>query len=119
MTGIEILTSAEVVTETVFNWAAFWTMICVGVGFGLILGIITILTEGLEWTDLPLLILVSVTISSIVGFGCGLSASTPIAYETQYKVIISDEVSANDFYEYYEVIEQDGKILTVREKTND
>ena len=37
-------------------------------------------------------------------------------YETQYKVTISDEVKMDEFCEKYEIIEQDGKIYTVRER---
>lgn len=39
----------------------------------------------------------------------------PTAYETHYKVLISDEVSMNEFLEQYEIIDQEGKIFTVRE----
>ena len=36
---------------------------------------------------------------------------------TEYKVIISDDVSWNEFNEKYEVIDQEGKIYTIKEKT--
>lgn len=35
---------------------------------------------------------------------------------TQYKVIISDEENFTEFSEKYEVLEQDGKIYTIKEK---
>ena len=44
------------------------------------------------------------------------SQEVVIEYETHYKVTISDEVEMNDFYETYEIVEQDGKIYTVRER---
>ena len=37
-------------------------------------------------------------------------------YETQYKVTIDDSVSVNEFNEKYEIIDQEGKIYTVRER---
>lgn len=37
----------------------------------------------------------------------------------EYKVIISDEVSMNEFLDKYEIIDQEGKIYTVRERTDD
>lgn len=43
----------------------------------------------------------------------------PKEYETRYKVIISDEVSMNDFTTRYKIIDQEGKIYTVREIAND
>lgn len=42
--------------------------------------------------------------------------STPSEYKTQYKVTILDDVSLNEFNERYEIIDQEGKIYTVREK---
>ena len=39
--------------------------------------------------------------------------------DTKYQVTISEEVSMVEFYEHYEVIEQDGKIFIVREKVNE
>jgi Na+/melibiose symporter-like transporter len=38
---------------------------------------------------------------------------------TRYKVTISDEVSMNDFLERYEIVDQEGKIYTVRERDGD
>lgn len=43
-------------------------------------------------------------------------------YETDeyyYKVTIDDSVSMNQFLDKYEILDQEGKIYTVREKTND
>ena len=64
MTGIEILTSAQVATDHIFNWSGFWLITGVGVGFGLIMGIIAILAADLEWTSLPSLIFVSVVVQA-------------------------------------------------------
>jgi hypothetical protein len=36
--------------------------------------------------------------------------------ETQYQVIIDESVSMSEFFEKYEIIEQEGKIYTVKEK---
>lgn len=38
--------------------------------------------------------------------------------ETHYQVIIDDSVPVNEFFERYEVIEQNGKIYTVRERND-
>lgn len=34
----------------------------------------------------------------------------------EYKVIISDEVSLNEFYDKYEIVDQEGKIYTIKER---
>lgn len=46
----------------------------------------------------------------------GITFETPSKYETQYKVAVSDEVLMNEFNEKYEIVEQEGKIYTVRER---
>lgn len=40
-------------------------------------------------------------------------------YETHYKVTISEEVKMTEFLERYEIVAQEGKIYTVRERGND
>ena len=36
----------------------------------------------------------------------------------EYKVTISDDVSFNELYEKYEIVEQEGEIYTIRERRN-
>ena len=43
----------------------------------------------------------------------------PTEFIDTYKVIISDEIKLNEFYERYEILEQEGKIFTIKEKTED
>ena len=37
-------------------------------------------------------------------------------YETEYKVLISDNVSFNQFQKKYKLISKDGKVYTIRKK---
>lgn len=64
--------------------------------------------------------LIGLLIGGIVAIAVGLSFGFAIGktteYETRYKVTISDEVSMNEFLEHYEIIDQEGKIYTVRER---
>ena len=39
--------------------------------------------------------------------------------ETQYQVMFDDSVSINEIYDKYEVIDQQGRIFTIKEKTAD
>ena len=48
-------------------------------------------------------------------FGGGIFA-TPASYETHYKVAIDDSVSMNEFLDKYEILDQEGKIYTVKER---
>ena len=43
----------------------------------------------------------------------------PTEFIDTYKVIISDDIKLNEFYERYEILEQEGKIFTIKEKTED
>ena len=120
MQGIEILTATEVATSFMFNWKAFWITIIAVVFIGFMVGLMNVIIDG---EDLG--ILISTTFCGII-FGALLGALTggvlceiPIEYETQYKVTVSEEVSMKEFCEHYEVIKQDGKIFTIREKTNE
>ena len=118
MQGVEILTSEQVVTELTFNDTAFWTTAIIIFFIFFIAGIFTSYDE-MECTPLILCSAVGVVLGGLFGSVMGAGVGTPTAYETQYKVTISEEVSMTDFYEHYEVIEQDGKIFTVREKPNE
>ena len=59
-------------------------------------------------------------LSIVVGAGVDAATAQPTG-EYEYKITISDEVSMNDFLEKYEIIDQEGKIFTVKERddTND
>ena len=118
MQGVEILTSAQVVTEYATNWDAFWIAFIIFFAIVLPIGVISSV-ESDDWTCMVLGGILGVILGCIVGVGAGEMFQKPIAHETQYKVTISDEVSMTKFGEHYEVIEQDGKIFTVREKANE
>jgi L-cystine uptake protein TcyP (sodium:dicarboxylate symporter family) len=57
-------------------------------------------------------VVVGFLLSVVVGF-------IEIEYYPTYKVTISDEVSMNEFMDKYEILNQDGKIYTVKERTPD
>ena len=63
-------------------------------------------------------LILGATIGVLVGLLPAWS-TLPSECETQYKVIISDEVQMNDFISRYEIISTEGKIYTVREIAND
>ena len=119
MTGVEILTSAEVVSEAAFNLTTFWTTFGIAFGIFVIVGIGEWIFDNCEWAVIPAFAVLGLFAGGLFGAMSGAIFEIPTAYETQYKVTISDEVSMTDFYEHYEVIDQEGKIFTVRERTED
>jgi hypothetical protein len=123
MEGVRILASEEVATawET-WNWEAFWAAIGISVVVALIAGVIF----GIQESDFSAFLCMSLTMliagSAILGLLAGFGINGEVTeYETHYKVIIDEDVSLKDFYEQYEVIDQEGEIFIVRErvKTDD
>ena len=111
MQRLEILNVMQVATDYSFDTKLFWFVVILVSVFFIIFGSF----EG------------DIFISTVCGFfvGCLIGAivcagwGEPISYENQYKVMITDEVSMSEFLEQYEVIEQEGKILTIREKDDE
>lgn len=115
MNGIEILSQCEVVAATACNTNA--------VRIGVITTIVVIIIIGafVAWNQddvsyIILFILLGLVLSGITAVMIASTTSYPTAYETHYKVTIDDTVSMNEFNEKYEIISQEGKIYTVREK---
>lgn len=117
MTGIEILATREIATEFAFNWNAFLIMFSVILGMFVLIGIFISLASH-NWSNLIGGIVAGAAIGMLIGVWFGDAVlRIPVTYKTQYKVTISDEVSMNEFLEKYEIIDQEGKILTVRERS--
>lgn len=111
MTGVEIL-SQEVVYNTLLpEWCAV-----LGGLLGLICVIVTFKCLDEEYNVAASIFTVLVLICTFL-FILGLIDNKNSIDHIEYKVTISDEVSLTEFYEKYEIIEQDGKIYTVRERT--
>lgn len=112
MAGVEVLAIEEVATAYAFNWKAYLLTFTVVLVIMTIVGFILNHSNGMD--DFLICLMCGVIFGAILGL---LPAWTtlPKEYETQYKVTISDEVSMNDFLEKYEIVDQEGKIYTVRE----
>lgn len=112
--GIAVLNSYEVVTKTAFSWQGFW----IGVG---IIAVVSLIGSLIACDDLEDFLVMfgvfSVIFGSLVGlfFGFGVMPKS-IEYKPEYEVTISNEVSMNDFYNRYDIIEQRGEIYVIREK---
>lgn len=116
MTGVEILATEEVATAFAFNWPI---CVCLIVMFVIVFTLVGFLVDIDNccggW-------IVGLCLGLVFGSFCGIhfakDGGEPIDYETQYKVTISDTVSMNDFLDRYEIISQEGKIYTVRERND-
>jgi hypothetical protein len=119
MNGVEILSSAEVASEFAFNWTVFWIVFAAVASVCTFVSILEVVTGECEWLIIPIILFVGVIGGIIIGAAFGDIAGTPTAYETHYKVTIDDSVSMNEFLDKYEILDQEGKIYTVKERNND
>ena len=115
MTGIEVLSTSEIVSKYAYNrptiCIAFGVTFCIFLTIGIAMSV-----EMYDWTYLFLGIFSGIIIGFCVAGLIWSITSTPEEYETRYKIAISDEVLMNEFFEKYELLEQEGKIYTVRER---
>lgn len=116
MTGVEILHSSEVPASGGFNGEIFISTLIVCVIMGFIIGtVMSIIDLEIEWMlgGIGISVMLGLLLGAVIG-----DISSSEVYETHYKVFVSDEVSMNEFLEKYEIIDQEGKIYTVKEKAD-
>ena len=113
MTGVEILAMEEVAISYAFNWD-----MCLIIGVLIFVIMLIIGTAIGRGSDMIVWIIAGIVFGCLLGALSGSVTEEPTEYETQYKVTISDEVSMNDFLELYEIVDQEGKIYTVRERND-
>ena len=113
MSGVEILSTAEVVIKNGFYWPIFLLLVVVG---GIWFGAIVWMDER-KWSVTLYLALLGALTGALAGILPAIAiGNRDDVYETQYKVVVSDEASINEFLDTYEIVDQDGKILVVRER---
>lgn len=118
MNGVEILSQSEVVTARAFNWVAFsviTVVLFVAVGIGTYL-LVRMELGSSKTGNIAFSICVALILSFMFGGLAGGVTSIPTERETHYKVTIDDSVSMNEFLDKYEIIDQEGKIYTVKER---
>ena len=106
MTGVEILSMSPIM-----GWES-WTFIVAFVAT-IVIGIIA----GILCRDISggFIFAIMTFVICVLIFGVFKVGS----YETgkyEYKVVIDDSVSMNEFLDKYEILDQEGKIYTVKEK---
>ena len=116
MNGVEILSA-----ETIYNTEILWWLIPLFAGIGLLIGLIVSIIEWIDYGfdgDYIVLIFVLPIACAFLGFlGSLMSAhETDIVDHIEYKVTIDDSVSMNEFLDKYEILNQEGKIYTVKER---
>ena len=115
MTGVEILASSEVLVSGGFDTTSFILGTLLFVVISCVTGtVISCITCEEDW--ILRCTLIGLIPACMFGMVSGYASAESEEYETHYKVLISDEVSMNEFLEEYEIIDQEGKIYTVKER---
>jgi hypothetical protein len=116
MNGVKVLSSSEVAIEFAFNWTAFWIVTAVCFVACLIIYLCTVWEcEVIPWTIAVIVIWIVASILLGGLFGAAV-APIPTEYVTEYKVYLENDVNVEEFIEKYEIITQEEKILTIRER---
>ena len=110
MNGVEILSS-----ETIYNTILPEYWLGIGLGCGFIFAVVMAMCFANERIVLGFICLALMFGSAIVGGLGGTYSKTDISH-IEYKVTIDDSVSMNEFLDKYEILDQEGKIYTVKER---
>lgn len=116
MTGVEIL-SSEIVYETECSIWPIVVFTAVGFLSAIIICIISWCHFGFNLGDIPLILGITIIGAFIGLLGCLMTMhETDTINYVKHKVTVSDGVDFTEFMDKYEIIDQEGKIYTVKEK---
>lgn len=116
MTGVEILSQTTIYETDVHPEII---IVCMGIGFalGLIITLIDWCDFGFDVRDIGLIFVFVVCFALFGTFLTMLSEhETDVIDYIEYKVTVSEEVSFTEFTDKYEILDQEGKVYTVRER---
>ena len=116
MNGVEILSSETIYEVEVYRW-----LIVVFASVGLLIGLIVAIVNWIDFgfdSDNIWLIIGCTVIGAYVGFlGSIISEhETDTVDYIEYKVIVSEDINFTEFMDKYEILDQEGKIYTVKER---
>ncbi len=110
--GIRILSQSPIIEYDYKYWYIALGGVIGAIAIGLLIGV---LTQDFNFGML------GAFVGVIVGCFAGMVATEETVVETdtgryEYKVLIEDGVEMKEFYEHYNVIEQDGEIWVIEDK---
>lgn len=113
MNGVEILSSQAIYDTILPGWVG-------AISFGILMAsAILCAVFAAKFKTAGVIICFILVVVSIVSFGLSLTSDETDINHNEYKVTIDDSVSMNEFLDKYEILDQEGKIYTIKEKTNE
>ena len=119
MNGVEVLSQTTIYEVTQLQWV---TPLCVTIG--VLIGALVVIfgwrKAKLDAPEFGIILVLGIAGMLIGGFIQIVTTKTTDTVDyIEYKVTIDDSVSMNEFLDKYEILDQEGKIYTIKEKTND
>lgn len=116
MNGVEILNQTTIY-QTDYYWSILWAFVGAGFLISLSVSIYNWAQYGFDGAFIVRIILVT-TVCALIGFlATGISEhDTDTVDHIEYQVTVSDDVNFNEFAAKYEILDQEGKIYTVKER---
>ena len=110
MTGVEILSSETIYNTVLPEWCLVLGVMCACIGIYVTIRCFIDGYDVIYWASL---------VASIAFFAVAILSTIPNKNNInhiEYKVTIDDSVSMNEFLDKYEILGQEGKIYTVKER---
>ena len=120
MNGVEILSENVIYKHEPSLMALFITFGIVIAFFAFCL-FLDLKSDGMKNGKMVIVVMLCLATALIMGFLSSLVFSRPtdeVNY-IEYKVVADDSVPINEFYEYYEIIDWEDGVFTVRTRTNE
>jgi hypothetical protein len=122
---LKVLEGIEILNETIvygysetFNWEVFWILFGIAIAIATLFYILCWNDDG-DWVNALGVWIMIFIITGFLSVIAGFSTVPPdanIIDHIEYQVTISDSVNLNEFLEHYEIIDQQGKIYTIKER---
>ena len=118
MTGVEILSVTEhAIMEHAWSWSMCFGLFIGFFGLSVLMGFLVGLGDGDVDAGIKAGLVIGLVFAIIFSpIVTAVGAKKEVGKEYHYKVTIDDSVSMNEFLDKYEILDQEGKIYTVKER---
>ena len=110
MTGVEILSSETIYNTFLPEWCLSLGVICACIFIYVTIQLFANCYDVAPW--ISLVVAIAFTVVAILS---GIPNKNNVDH-VEHKVTIDDSVSMNEFIDKYEILDQEGKIYTVKER---